>query len=130
MKSLIVEDDFISRRLLQKILEDFGSCDIAVNGEEAIEAFILANNEKAPYDLICIDIMLPGMNGQEILKKIREIEEKEEIMGLDGVKILMVTALSDKDNIINAFKSGCEAYIVKPIEKSKIVEEIKKLELI
>lgn len=130
MKSLIIEDDFICRRLLQKILSEYGECDITVNGKEAIEAFELSYKEKKPYDIVCLDIMLPEMDGQEILKKFRKIEEDMGITGLDVVKVLMVTALGDKDNIMNAFKSGCEAYIVKPIEKNKIINEIKKLGLL
>lgn len=130
MKSLIIEDDFICRRLLQKILSEYGECDITVNGKEAIEVFELSYKEKKPYDIVCLDIMLPEMDGQEILRKFRKIEEDMGITGLDVVKVLMVTALGDKDNIMNAFKSGCEAYIVKPIEKNKIINEIKKLGLL
>lgn len=130
MRTLIVEDDFTCRRLLQKILSPYGDCDITINGKEAIEAFRLALDEDESYDLICLDIMMPEMDGQEALKKIREIEKEKGILGLDGVKVIMTTALKDSKNVFGAFKTGCEGYLVKPIDKKRLIEEMKKLELI
>ncbi|MFP4521244.1 MAG: response regulator [Fibrobacterota bacterium] len=127
MKSLIVEDDFVSRRLLQKIVSEYGPADIAVNGLEAIEMFKMAHDDSEPYDLICLDIMMPKMDGQEALHKIREIESSMGIYMLDGVKIIMVTALDDRKNILKGFNEGCESYVVKPIDREKILKEITKL---
>ncbi len=130
MKCLIVEDDFAARRLLQRYLSSHCDCDIAVDGNEAIEAFRQATDEKEPYDLICLDIMMPNMNGHEALKAIRQIESEHGINGLDGVKVIMTTALGDPKNIMGAFREGCEAYIVKPVEKDKLLEEMEKLGLV
>lgn len=130
LRILIVEDEFGSRKLLQKFLSPYGVCDLAVDGEEAVEAFKLAMKEEEPYDLICLDIMMPKKDGQTVLKEIREIEESYNISGLDGVKIIMTTALNDPKNILEAFKSQCEAYIPKPISKQKLLEEMKALQLI
>jgi two-component system, chemotaxis family, chemotaxis protein CheY len=63
MRCLIVEDDFVGRKLMQKYLSDYGECDVAVDGEEAVEAFRQAVENETPYDLICLDIMMPNMNG-------------------------------------------------------------------
>ena len=79
MKYLIVEDDFAARRLLQRYLSNYGDCDIAVDGNEAVEAFRQAVDEKEPYDLICLDIMMPNMDGHEALKVIRQIESEHGI---------------------------------------------------
>lgn len=130
MKTLIVEDDFVSRRLLQSMLAPFGKVDIAVNGLEALEAFKLAADEQNQYDLICIDILMPEMNGQELLKKIRDYEEMLGILGLDGVKIIMTTAIGDFGNIKSAFVEQCDAYMVKPIDRDKLIEKLRELELI
>ncbi len=81
MKMLIVEDEFLIRKIMQKILSHYGDCDIAVDGEEAVDAFRMAWEEKAPYDLICMDIMMPNINGQEALRKIREIERELAVKG-------------------------------------------------
>lgn len=130
MKTLIVEDEFISRKLLQSFLAPYGETDIAINGKEALDAFKLALNDNSPYDLMCLDIMMPELDGQSVLKEVRRIEEEREILGLDGIKVIMTTALSDPQNIKLAFKEQCEAYLIKPISKEKIVSLIKKLELI
>jgi two-component system chemotaxis response regulator CheY len=129
MRTLIVEDDFVCRRLLQSMLKPYGDVDIAVNGLEALEAFKLAGDEHNGYDLICIDILMPEMNGQELLKKIREYEESLEIYGMDGVKIIMTTYIGDFGNIKSAFVEQCDAYMVKPIEQSKLVEKLMELGL-
>jgi two-component system chemotaxis response regulator CheY len=130
MKTLIVEDDFVSRRLLQVILSEYGQCDIAVNGREALIAFELAWQEESPYQLICLDIMMPEMDGQEVLKEIRSIERDLGVAWEDGVKIIMTTALSDQDNIKRAFHEQCEAYLIKPIERRKLLEQLRELRLI
>ncbi len=130
MKCLIVEDDFTARKLLQIYLSDYADCFIAVNGREAVEAFKYALEEGEPYDLICLDIMMPQMNGLEALQTIRQIESERGITGLDGIKVIMTTALGDSRNVMSAFRTGCEAYVVKPITKEKLLEEIEKLGLL
>lgn len=130
MKTLIVEDDFISRTVLNEIISVHGKCDNAVNGKEAVEAFKIALEREEPYDLICLDIMIPELTGQEVLKRIREMEENNGIGGLDRVKIIMTTALGDFGNIKTAFKEQCEAYLVKPLNPIKVNETLKNLELI
>ncbi len=129
MKILIVEDAFLSRQVLCKFLSGYGDCDIAVNGKEAVEAFKMAiENEK--YDLVCLDVMMPEMDGHEALTEIRAIEAQKGVTGLRGVKIIMTTALGDSKNILKAFKEQCESYLVKPITKDKLHLELKKLGLV
>lgn len=122
MKSLIVDDDFFSRRILQAMLSTYGECHVAVDGKEALFAFKQALAEESPYDVICLDIMMPEMNGQEVLKTIRQIEEDRNILGKDSVKIIMTTALDDSENIKSAFRAQCESYMIKPISKSKLLK--------
>lgn len=129
MRILIVEDDFISRKLMLAYLMPLGECDIAVNGQEALEAFMLAIEEGQPYDLICLDIMMPEMSGQMVLKYIRQIEENKGILPADSVKIIMTSALKDSKNVMEAFSSQCEAYLVKPIDQEKLMEQIRLLGL-
>lgn len=100
MKVLIVEDDFVSRRLMQGILSPYGICHVAVNGREAVEAFKIAINELDPYQLICLDIMMPEMDGHEALREIRRFEEEEGITS--RVKVIMTTALNDPQTIMKS----------------------------
>ncbi len=120
MKILVVEDDFASRKLMQKLLAQYGECDVAVDGREALRAMKIAWNERNAYDAVFLDIMLPHMDGQDVLKEIRKLEEERGIMGLEAVKVIMTTALDDSKNIMGAFRSQCEGYLVKPITGEKI----------
>lgn len=130
MKTLIVEDDFTSRLLLQELLKSYGPSHIAVNGKEAVEAVRVAMDANEAYDLICLDIMMPEMDGQEALRKIREQEEARGILSSHGAKIVMTTALGDLKNVKAAYMSLCDAYLTKPIQKAKLIEELRKLGLI
>ena len=127
MRVLIVEDDFACRRFLQRCLALHGESDVAVNGIEAVDAFKAALQEGQPYDLICLDIMMPKMDGHEALAAIREIENAQGIGGHDGVKVIMTTAIETSKHVMGAFREGCEAYLVKPIEKRKLLLKIEDL---
>lgn len=130
MKILIVEDDYITSEVINEIVSAFGSTAISENGAEAIEKFISAHDNEKPFDLILLDIMMPEMDGQEVLQNIRDHEKSIGIQGLDSVKVVMITALDDFENINQAFKSQCEGYIVKPIDKDKVVNKIIELGLV
>jgi len=131
MKILIVEDDFFSRMVLKELMTPFGECDYAMNGKEAIAAFSMALSHHAPYDLICMDIMMPEMDGQEALKIIRQMESERQITGSHEVKVIMTTAISDPKSIIEAYyQGGATSYLVKPISKAKLMAELKSFQLI
>jgi len=126
MKVLLVEDDFICRKILLTYFykQSECECDVASNGSEAIEAFMLAKESGKPYDLIMLDIMMPEMNGQEVLKRIRNIEETQ---GIAASRIVMTTGRTDSDNILGAFRHQCDGYLVKPIDFDKLRELISEL---
>jgi len=130
MKTLVVEDDFTSRLFLQTILSPYGECHIAVNGLEAIEAFCRARDEGEPYDLICLDIMMPEMDGQTALQEIRRLEEETGILSSFGAKIIMTTALGDPQNVMASFRALCDGYQVKPIDEAKLLAQLQSLGLI
>lgn len=130
MKTLIVDDDFTNRILLQAIMEEYGVAHIAVNGREAVDAVCMAMDDGVPYDLVCLDIMMPEMDGQEALKAIRGHEDAQGIYPGNGVKIIMTTALSDSDNVMTAFREQCDGYATKPIERDKLVQKLVELKLI
>jgi two-component system chemotaxis response regulator CheY len=127
MKILIVDDEITTQELLKMILQPYGECDIAQDGVEALKAF---NSSDDPYDLILLDIMMPRQDGHEVLKNIRRIENARGIYGFEGVKVIMVTALDDLDNIKKAYDSYCISYLVKPISQEKILKELENLNLV
>jgi two-component system, chemotaxis family, chemotaxis protein CheY len=130
MKTLIVEDDFTCRVLLQEILKDYGPTHIAVNGTEAITAVQQAIETKEPYDFMCLDIMIPEKNGHEVLHEIKDFEEKAGILPSKGIKVAVTTGLKDKTNIMSAFREQCDAYLIKPLDQAKLLGELRKLGLI
>lgn len=130
MKTLIVEDDFTSRVLLNEILQGFGPTHVAVNGQEACDAVRVSLESGQPYNLICLDIMLPEKDGQQVLKEVRAMEEAKGITSTFGAKIVMTTALNNLKNVSTAYSSLCDAYLVKPIRKAQLFDELRKLKLI
>ena len=128
MKCLIVEDDFISRRILKEMMSQYADCDIAVNGQEAIDSFRLAHESKRPYDLILLDIMMPEVDGNEALRQMRELEKKMGMPQPFEVKVIMTTALDDPKTVVNSYyKGGANSYIVKPVSKQKLLYELRQL---
>lgn len=127
MRILVVEDDFISRRLLCRYLETFGECDVAVNGNEALAVLRQALDAGEPYDLVCLDIMMPGLSGQETLQELRKLESERGLA--NGAKVIMTTALEDKESVAKAFAAQADGYVTKPVDKRRFVETIRELGL-
>jgi two-component system, chemotaxis family, chemotaxis protein CheY len=130
MRTLVVEDDFVMREFYYEVLTHYGEVDFATDGKEALLLFQRAHTENRPYHLLCLDVKLPGMDGMALLSAVREMETNRGIGGLDGVKIVMATGVSDKRNILSAFRTGCEAYLVKPFDKQMLKEKMQQLKLI
>ncbi|HMM37193.1 MULTISPECIES: response regulator [Desulfovibrio] len=128
MRVLIVEDDFYCRTMLHDILRPFGQCDIAVNGEEAVFAFKRALEETRPYDLICLDLVLPEMDGHQALREIRALESDRGGNSGQEVKVIVTTMLDDKKETHDAFfLGGAASYLVKPISEEALLEELRNL---
>lgn len=128
MRILVVEDDFASRRMMQRLLAQYGEVDVVVDGEEAVDAFRLAWDESRPYDIVFMDIMMPRVDGQEALRRIRAVEKEMGIRTVDEVKIVMTTVMEDPKNVIEAFhEGGATAYLVKPIDVEKLRSELEKI---
>lgn len=130
MKVLIAEDDFASRKFMLRFFEKYGECDVTVDGKEAVEAYKMAIECGEPYDLICLDIMMPEMDGHQALRAIRKIEEESGVTEDKRVKIVMTTALSETRHVTKAFENGCTAYAGKPINQDKLEAMLKKFKLI
>jgi two-component system, chemotaxis family, chemotaxis protein CheY len=130
MRILIVDDNNVGQYLMESYLCPIGDCDVVKDGFSAVDKFKNAFNDKKPYDLICLDIMMPQMSGFEVLEKIRDFEKKNKILGGDSVRIIMVTALDDSESIYRAFKSQCEAYLIKPIGYMKMMKTLEELGII
>lgn len=127
MKILIAEDDVSSRKFMFQFMSAYGDCDITVDGMEALDAFTMALDSKEPYDLICIDIMMPKIDGIKVLQVIRSIEQQKQITEVKKAKVIMTTALNDVDLVKKIFEYGCEAYATKPIDVKKMAKVMEKM---
>lgn len=125
MRILIVDDDFVSRKIVMHALKDFGWFDVAVNGAEACAAFKLAHESGEPYELVCMDVMMPEMNGQDAVKAMREIERTCGVDPAKEARIVMISCVSDQKEVCDAFFHGhASLYLTKPIEPIPLREKI------
>lgn len=130
-KFLIVEDDKLSCKILEDFMSDFAACDTAVNGKIAYELFEKAIIDGHPYDLICSDIVMPEMDGHELVRLIREREESLPISGSVRTKIFMISASgAPKDMTQAILDNTCDDYIVKPFQRKTLAAMFLKHNLI
>lgn len=115
MRILIADDDFVNRRLLEKILSPYGEVIVVDNGISAVDEATKAMDERQIYDLICLDIMMTKLDGYKTLEAIREAECKYEVHAKERSKVIMISAL---DEVVLDSIQVCDdydAYICKPI---------------
>ena len=130
MRILIVDDDYISRLKLKSLLSEYGDCDAVPDGELCLKMFKIAHDESFPYGLITMDIDMPKMWGQEVVKKIREWEHThKEYLAEKHVKILMITVLKDIKDALTSFKEGCTGYMTKPVTTETLEKALEKIEI-
>ena len=118
MKILIVDDFSTMRRIIRNILEqlEFTNVEEAEDGSVAFEKL-----KEADYDLLITDWNMPNMTGLELLKEIRANEK------LKNLKVLLVSAEAEKENIIQAAQAGANEYVVKPFTANVLGQKINKI---
>lgn len=127
MKTLVVDDELVSRKKMQAILRNISDCQAVNSGKEAIALFKDAMESESHYDLICLDIDMPDMDGITVLKSIRKIEEEKGISKEKRGKVVMVSSSSDKTSVVECLKAGCDSYVLKPFDKETVYSKLKAL---
>ncbi|MEO5331095.1 MAG: response regulator [Magnetococcus sp. YQC-5] len=131
MKILIVDDYPQNRMLLAAMLSQYGHCDLAINGVEAVESFEYAIEDGEPYSLVCLDIMMPEMDGQEALRRMRQLEDEKGLNGSKTSTIFMISALDVESLVVKAcFRCGCTDYLAKPITRYKLLGKMREYHLL
>ncbi len=128
---LIIDDDELGRELLATQLEPYAVCDLAADGYEGVARFTAALLEGNPYQLIFLDIVMPGMDGNAAARAIRNLEQDRGIPAERGVNIVVLSSLNTPQDIIQAYVSAqSAAHLVKPVRLDKLLRTLRKLELI
>ena len=130
MKTLIVEDDFVARLVLQRALEFYGTVDAATNATEGLAAFKFALQQTRPYQLICLDIKLPEGSGHEVLKEMRLQEETFQVPEELRARVLMTSGHTEADQVRTAFFNRSDGFLAKPIDFERLKVRLKKFGLI
>ncbi|MCH3959876.1 MAG: response regulator [Selenomonas sp.] len=130
MKILIAEDDRLSRTFLEEFMKDYGTCDSAEDGMAVLDYYLDSLKTGEPYDLLCLDIMMPKVDGLKVLKVIRGLEKQHNISVEKHLRIIMMTAIADMEYVDQAFQLGCDAYASKPIDTEKVQEVMQNLNLV
>ena len=124
MKALVVDDDLTTRIVLQEILSGYAEVHSCVDGKEAVLAYQTALASGVPYDLVCMDVLMPVMGGIEALTLIRHAEESHDHCQPHAAKVIMTTASDDNDTISQAFRELCDAYIIKPVDAEEFTNVV------
>jgi len=126
MRALIVDDDFFSRIVLHDMLRAVAECHIAVNGEEAVDAFKQALENGRAYDLVCMDLVMPEMDGQQALREMRALEDEMGVESGDRSVVFVVSMVEDNRETNEAFfLGGADSFLVKPIEEARLMAELR-----
>ena len=116
---LVAEDDRMSRAFITEFMTAYGSVDAATNGMEAVDLFIESIKSKKPYDLLCLDIMMPKVDGIGVLKAMRE----NNIL----TPVLLLTAKTEVDDKVAGLDAGADDYLAKPFDMRELLARVRAL---
>ena len=104
MKTLVVDDELVSRKKLQKIMDTLGQCEVAENGEVALKIAMSEN----PPDLILLDIIMPGIDGYEVCRRLKADKRTS------NIPVIFISAQSEQEDETKGLGLGAVDYITKP----------------
>lgn len=116
MRIMVIEDEAVTRTLFKKFMEPHGYT--VIEAVDGVDAFKKIDNE---IEIIFLDWLMPNMSGLEFLEQFRVSKKRSH------VKIVMLTALSEIDNVVDAMEQGADDYIIKPFTSDILIEKIEKL---
>ena len=129
MRFLIVDDDESIILFLRTFLSAYAECLTAGDGLEAMAAFEAALEEEKPFTAVFMDILMPGMDGNEVVQALRRMEDAAKPR--QRFKLIMISVLTDTKNVSESFFHGrADAYLPKPLRREVLLSELAKLGLI
>ena len=127
MKILIAEDHYANQRVLKAYLSEYGECNVVGDGETALVEFKAALEEGAPYELICLDVIMPLKSGAEVLRGIREEEKLRNVQEDKQAKVMVITSMDSKREAIPQESMDSVVFVTKPILRDGIQAVVEKL---
>lgn len=123
---LIVEDDPAMTELLCAVLAPFCDVRIEPDGLAGLDAFRRALLLGRPYELVCLDLHMPGMDGRRALRAMRRLEatHAHEHEPRHRTRIVMMTSERDRESVVNALAAGVDSYIVKPFLPTELLARL------
>lgn len=129
MRFLIVDDDESIILFLRTFLSAYAECFTACDGMEALTAFEAALEEDRPFEAVFMDILMPGMDGTEVVQALRRIENDHS--PAERFKLIMISVLTDTKNVSESFfHARADAYLPKPLRREALLAELVKLGLV
>lgn len=115
MRILLAEDDSKISNFVSMSLEKYADCDVAKTGDEAIDLYTLGASKRDAYDLCFIDYIMPGINGFDTIKHIRDLEKNKK---LQKSSIYLMTSMPEAEWDMDGI---CDGFIKKPLDISEII---------
>jgi two-component system, chemotaxis family, chemotaxis protein CheY len=127
LKSLVVDDEIICRKIFEKVLIRYGQCDTVKNGKDAIEAYKTSLDNGCPYQLMVLDIVMPDLHGGQVLKLIRELEKERGISEIDKLRVIITSATDtwfNREFVTKNLNCIYETYFIKSPDMEEFIEKI------
>ncbi|HNW88207.1 MAG TPA: response regulator [Bacteroidales bacterium] len=124
MKTLIIDDELQAYDCVKNML---GCYDVAETGLIGIEYAETALKVNSYYNLILLDVVIPGLNGIEVIKRLRDLEKHYNIKSIREAKIIVVSSRRDEPAILEAFRNGATGWIEKPVVTDILITKLKNL---
>ena len=121
MRILIIDDDYVSRLKLKALMAGYGDCDAVPSGEIGLQMLEAAEQETIPYDLVTVDIDMPGMRGPEVVRSIVKRDTQ------NVTKTLMVTGVVEIKEVAASFRENCDWCLQKPVNVERVEDALKKI---
>lgn len=128
MRTLLVDDSSVVLLCLRSFVSKYSECDLARDGQQGMDAFTRSVEEQRPYDLICLDLQMPGIDGWTLLGLIRAKEQELQVPTRS--KILVITGTADTEAVVKIKKEGADGYLLKPVSGEKLLDQLVRLGLV
>lgn len=127
LKILVAEDDLANRKFLTKLLGKYGDVTVVSNGFDAVKEYMQSLDDRNPYRLVCLDVMMPRLDGYKALDAIRELEGKNAMIPSERAKIMMISALDEGGFDEELAGNLYDCYMSKPIDILEFEMNLKRM---